>query len=218
MLHINYVSLIDKIYIWNTCEHTSSTIYLYARRLKRSTSLMLRNILALMILVKSKGNWTVKCMCTWVLNAYVLVFLHALLISCLHVFLLWHSYALTSIGLYDHMLLRSHLTKFTYFYVHILCWSYTFMFPCFDNCMLQCQHVLKRTYSLAYMLECSYAWTLLWLDAPMLRYFFDDHIFWWSHTPTPTRYNDYMPPCSLNFTVIPFVVLIIICSYIQMLW
>ena len=123
-----------------------------------------------------------------------------------------------STGLCNRTLLLSHLMKFIYFYVHILCWLYTFMFPCFDNCMLQCQHAFKRTYSLAYMPECSCAWTLLWLDDPMLTYFFDDHIFRWSHTPTPTCCNDYMPTCSLNSMVIPFVVLIIICSYIQMLW
>ena len=148
----------------------------------------------------------------------MLVFSHALLISCWLLYLFWRSYALTSIGLYNHRLLRSHLMKFTYFYVCILCWSHTFKFPCFDNRTLHCQHAFKRTCSLVYMPEFSNDWTLLWLHAPMLTYFFDDHMFQWSHAPTPTCFNDYVPTYSLNFMVVPFGVLIIICTYIQMLW
>ena len=109
---------------------------------------------------------------------------HALLISCSHVYSLWRLYALTSTFLDDHLLLHSHLLKFTYFYVHILCWwSYTSMFTCFDNRLLHCQHALKRSYSLSYMPKCSYAWTLFWLDSPMLSYFFEDHMFRWSYFP-----------------------------------
>ena len=147
----------------------------------------------------------------------MLVYSHALLISCSHVYLPWRSYALTSTGIYDHMLLRSLLMKFTNFHVHVLCWSYTSMFPCFDNCMLLCQHILKRTCSLSYLPKFSCAGTLLWLDAPMLTYFFDDHMFRWSYAPMPTCFKDYIPTCSLNFMLLSFDVLIIICSYIQML-
>ena len=137
----------------------------------------------------------------------MLVFSHALLISCSHVYLLWQSYALTSIGLYDHI-----------FHVHILWNSHTSMCTYFVYHTLLCYHAL--------IIVCSNVNTLLrelfqlpiCLNALMLRYFVDDNMFRWSHAPTPTSFNDYMPPCSLNFMLVPFDVLIIICSNIQMLW
>ena len=58
-LHVTH-----KIYFWITCEHTWLTIYVYAWRSKRLSSWMLRHIHALRRLVKSKSNWTVRCMCT----------------------------------------------------------------------------------------------------------------------------------------------------------
>ena len=148
---INYVSLIDKIYIWTTYEHTSSMIYLYARRLKRSTSSMLGNILALMILVKSKGNWTVRCMCTLSFKCsctciftcfvdLVLTCVLALTIICFHVYWLIWSHAFTFTSYEIHILLCTHTLLIIHFFV-----------PCFDNCMLLCQHAFTRTSSLSYM-------------------------------------------------------------------
>ena len=105
----------------------------------------------LMILVKSKGNWMVRCMCTLRFKCswgcmftrfvdLVLTCVLALRIICSHVYWLVRSHVF-----------HSHLMKFTYFYVHILCWSYTSTFPCFDNHMHLCQHALKGISSLSYM-------------------------------------------------------------------
>ena len=129
-----------------TCAHTWMPICVQAWRLKWSCTWIFECLNILMIVLKSYGSWTIRCICTLRLFCSC-----ALLISCSLVYLLWQSYALTSTGIYDHMFLCSHLMKFANFYVHVLCWSYTSMFPCFDNCMLQCQHALKRTCSLSYM-------------------------------------------------------------------
>ena len=142
----------NKIYFWTTCENTWSTIYLYAWRSKRSCSWMRGHIHDLMIVVKSKGSWTVRCMCTLRSKcacACMSIWFVDLVLTC--VLALTAICFLKSTWLDVHLLLRSHLLKFTYFYVHILCWSYTSMFPCFDNRILLCQHTLKRTCSLSYM-------------------------------------------------------------------
>ena len=111
-----------------------------------------------------------------------------------------------------HML--SHLLAYiiTCFYVHILWNSHTFLYTNFVDHTLLCFKAL--------IIVCSNVNMLLreLVHLPMLKYFFDDHMFRWSHAPTPTCFNDYMPTCSLNFMLVPFDILIIISSYIQMLW
>ena len=117
-----------------------------------------------------------------------------------------------------HMLSRLLAYIITCFNVHILWNSHTFMYTdfvyhtllCFQALIIVCSNVNMLLRELVHLPIC--------LNAPMLKYFFDDHMFQWLHALTPTCFNDYMPTCSLNFMLVPFDVLIIICFYIQMLW
>ena len=79
----------------------------------------------------------------------------------------------------------------TYFYVYMFWYSHTSMITCYDNHMLLCLHALTRTCPFAYMPWCSYAWTLLWLDAPMLTCFVD-HMYLSSHFTMITCFHVYM--------------------------
>ena len=118
----------------------------------------------------------------------------------------------------DHMLSRLLAYMITGFYVHILWNSHTSMFTYFVDQTLLCSHALIIVRSNVNMLLRELVHLPICLNALILTNFFDDHMFRWSPAPTPTSFNDYMPICSLNFTLIPFDVLIIICSNIQMLW
>ena len=140
------MSLLNKIYFWTTCEHTWSTIYLYAWRSKHSCSWMHGDIQALMIVVKSKGNWMVRCMCTLRFKCSC-----ACRLTCFVDLVLTYVLVLTIICSHVYRLIWSHAFTFTSYEIHILCWSYTSMFPYFDNRMLLCQHAFKRTRSLSYM-------------------------------------------------------------------
>ena len=113
------MSLLNKIYFWNTCEHTWSTIYVYAWRLKCSSCWMLGHIHALVIVVKSYGNCTVWCMCTFRFKCscacmftcfvdLVLTCILALMIICPHVYLLKWLHAFMSTSFEIHILLCTH--------------------------------------------------------------------------------------------------------------
>ena len=141
------MSYLNKIYFRSKCEHTWSTIYLYAWRSKRSISWMLRDIHALMIVVKSKCNWTVRCMCSLRLKcscAYmftcfvdlVLTYVLALMIICSHVsWLIWsHAVMFTSYEI--HKLLCSHVLIIVCSYVNMV-WKELVHFPiCLNAHML----------------------------------------------------------------------------------
>ena len=79
----------------------------------------------------------------------------------------------------------------TYFYVYMFWYSHTSIIKCIDNHMLLFLHALTRTCPFAYMRWCSYAWTLLWLDAPMLTCFID-HMYLSSHAMMITFFHVYM--------------------------
>ena len=140
------MSNLNKIYFSTTFEHTWSTIYLYTWRAKRSCSWMLGHIHALMRLVKSKGNCTVRCRCTLRFKSSC-----AYMFTCFIDFVFTCVLALTIICSHVYLHRWSRAFTFTSYEIHILCWSYTSMFPYFDNRMLLCQHAFKRTRSLSYM-------------------------------------------------------------------
>ena len=117
----------------------------------------------------------------------------------------------------DHMLSCLLAYMITCFYVHILCNSHTSMYTYFVDHTLLCSHALIIVCSNVNMLLRELVHLPICLNAPMLTYLFDDHMFRWSHAPMPTSFNDYMATCSLHFVLVPFDNLIIVCSYIQML-
>ena len=79
-------------------------------------------------------------------------------------------------------------------HVYLLRWSHAFMFTCFDIHILLCRHVLMIIHFYVHILWWLYAWTLLWLDALMLTWFVDLHLYdihkhvhtlgcWYVHRP-----------------------------------
>ena len=128
-----------------TCTYTWITIYLYAWRRICLCSWRLVHSHALMILLKCKGDWTVRCICTRMLKCsctcmftcfvdHMLKWLLSLMITCSYVYLLWWSYVL----------------MFTCFdvtcsYIYMLQWSYPPISTCLDDHMLLRLHALTIT-------------------------------------------------------------------------
>ena len=123
------MSHLNRIYFLPTCEHTWSTIYLYGWRPNRSCRWMLWHIHALMIVVKSKGNWMVRYVCTLRFKC-----------SCACMFTCFVDLMLTCI------------LALTIIYSHVnwLIWTHAFMFTSYEIHI----HTCKHTWSIIYV----YAW------------------------------------------------------------
>ena len=147
------MSLLHKIYVLTTFAHTWMTIYLCAWRLICSYSWILGCSHALMVVLKSYGDWMIRCMCTWMLKYSFACMFNALLITCSHVYLLLWSFAHMSTCLNDHMLLYSHASMFTFFDDYLLlCWN-ALMTACLRTLIFtylrsthMCTHVVHEMY------------------------------------------------------------------------
>ena len=146
------MSLLNKIYFHSTCEQTWSTIYLYAWRSKHSIRLMLRGIHALMILVKSKGNWTAWCMCTLKFKC-----------SCACMFTCFVNLVLTCV------LALTIICSHIYWFI----WSHAFLFTSYEIHILLCTHTLIIVCSYVNMLLRELFHFPICLNAHMLGHFYD---------------------------------------------
>ena len=148
------------------------TIYLCAWRLIRSCSWMLKRSHALMIVLKSYGDLMIKFMCTWMFKCsctcmltcfadHVLIYVLALMIICLYLYLRWWS----------------HASIFTCFDVHILLYSHALMIThtFFNYLILPCLHALMKSMS-----TCLYALMLMCTNSFMIACFYV-HIICLSH-------------------------------------
>ena len=165
--------LLNKIYFLTTCEHTWSTIYLYAWKPNRTCSWMLGHIHALMIVLKFEGNWTARYMCTLRFKCscaslftffvdLVLTCVLALTIICSHVYFLRWLQAFTFTSFEIHILLCTHTLLIIHFYVHMLWLSYAPISTCFEENLFTCLYALMLVYLDTSMIGCSYVNVLLW--------------------------------------------------------